>query len=110
MTVRIPTRLNRTLDWVSRNRMPLAGGYIAATALFAAETQSVAVAAGLGAAMCFGGVLTVLVIDRRRAREERAQAQYDLRALQNELDEARAGDPSAPTVQLRTIGEGGERT
>lgn len=110
MSVRIPTRLNRALDWASRNRMPLAGGSIAAVVLFAAGTQSVAVAAGLGAAMSFGGVLAVLVVDRRHAREERAQAQYDLRALKNELDEARAGDPSAPTVQLRTIGETGERT
>lgn len=110
MSVRIPTGVNGALDWASRNRLPITGTAVALAVVAAAYTQSVAVAAGACAAMSFGAVLAVLVIDRRRAREERAQAQYDLRALQNELDEARSGDPSAPTVQLRTIGDGGEPT
>jgi Flp pilus assembly protein TadB len=102
--------MNSTLDWASRNRLPLIAAVAALAVVVAAYAQSVPVAAGICAAMAAGAVLTVMSLGWRRAREERAQAQYDMRALQNELDEARAGDPSAPTVQLRTIGEGGERT
>lgn len=110
MTVRIPARVNRALDWVSRNRLPMIGAACALAVVAAAYTQSVAVAAGTCAAMTFGAVLTVLGINRRRLREDLAQARYDIGAMQDELDERRAGDPSAPTAQLRTIGEGGERT
>jgi hypothetical protein len=110
VSFRIPTRLNSALDWASRNRLPLTGSVAALAVAIAAQTQSAAVAAGICAAMAAGAVLTVLSLGWRRAREERAQAQYDLRALQNELAEARTGDPSAPTMQLRAIGESGERT
>lgn len=110
MSVRIPTRVNTGLDWASRNRLPITGAACALAVVAAAYTQSVPVAAGVCVAMAFGAVLAVLSINRRRLREDLAQARYDIGAMQDELDKRRAGDPTDPTVQLRAIGEGGERT
>ncbi|WP_165975223.1 hypothetical protein [Actinomadura rubrisoli] len=48
------------------------------------------------------------MVERRRLREALKQVHYDKGALEAELAERRMGDPSAPTTELRTIGEGGE--
>jgi hypothetical protein len=110
VSFRIPAPVNTALDWVSRNRWPITGASVALAVVTAAYTQSAAVAAGACAAMAAGAVLTVLCINGRHLRKALAQARYDMGAMQDELDERRTGDPTAPTVQLRTIGDGGEPT
>ncbi|MEV4672676.1 hypothetical protein AB0K34_13560 [Actinomadura sp. NPDC049382] len=45
-----------------------------------------------------------------RLREQVRQCDYDLAAARSELRALRQGDPSAPTAQLRPIGDRGEIT
>lgn len=110
MSVRIPTRLNRALDWASRNRILLAIGVTVVSWTAAVAVQSLAAGAAVMVFTVGLSVLAVYTARTRRLREDLAQARYDNSALQAELADRRTGSPSDPTVRLRAIGEGGERT
>jgi hypothetical protein len=70
----------------------------------------------LTAAAVLAGLLVVYVAGAghwlrvARLREQIAQRDYDLAAKDAELRHLRQGDPSAPTAQLRPIGDRGELT
>ena len=111
MTVRIPRRVNRALDAVDAHPRTASAAVIAgAVALPLAAVWlshvGAAVAAGLLAVYvaAMGHRLRVL-----RLREQIRQLDYDLAAERAENARLRAGDPSAPTMRLRSIGEAGER-
>jgi hypothetical protein len=110
MTVRIPSSVNGALDWLSRHRLRATGVIVAAA--WATAVASESLPAGAAAAVVTVGlsVITAGTVQTRRLREDLAQAHYDNRALQAQLAECRTGNPTDPTVQLRTIGEAGERT
>lgn len=110
MSVRIPTGVNRTLDWASRNRLHITTAVVVATWVAAVASQSLV--AGAAAAVFTTGIsiITVHTIRTRRITESLAQARYDKAALEAQLADCRAGNPADPTMRLRTIGEAGERT
>jgi hypothetical protein len=113
MRIRIPNRVNRALDAVERGR------WVSAAVMVAAAVAVVAVAvamdqmqAGFGAVGI--GALAYLTADSwargARLREQIRQRDYELAAERRANKQLREGDPSAPTAQLRAIGESGELT
>lgn len=112
MRIRIPGPVNRALDAVTRHPKRLNVGLLVGLLALAA----VAVWWSLIAA----AVLAVLLVAYlagvghwlrvARLREQVRQANYDLAAERAENARLRAGDPTAPTAQLRPIGDRGEVT
>jgi hypothetical protein len=112
MTVRIPTRVNRILDLVAT---PPHAPITAAVSVLAVAAVGLVWVSHTAAAATAGVLGVVLVaachIVRVAAWKDRAvQAESDLRIAEHKIAQLEAGDPSAPTAQLRTIGETGERT
>lgn len=112
MTTRIPRPVNRALDYLVRHpkrldAVLLAGllGMVAACVWWS-----------LAAAVVLAGLLVAYIaavghwLRVARLREQVQQAAYDLAAERAENARLRAGDPSAPTAQLHTIGDRGELT
>ncbi|TYK45214.1 hypothetical protein [Actinomadura decatromicini] len=113
MSIRIPTRVNKALDAAERHQWAA----VAAVIAYAVTVLVVAVIVGhLTAgftAMALGAMAFIVLHDRAREarlREQLRQRDYDLAAERREIERLRAGDPSAPTAQLRPIGESGEAT
>lgn len=111
MTVRIPSRVNRALDVLSLpQHVPAAAvaSVLAAASVTLTWVSPVAAAATAGVLLAFlaaaGHILRVAAW-----KERAAQAESDLRIAHHDLAELQAGDPSAPTMKLRSIGEAGER-
>ena len=113
MRIRIPTRVNQALDAVERGR------WVSAAVMVAAAVAVAAVALALDhltAGFAVMGITALLFLaatsSRREARlrEQVRQAEYNLAAERRANEQLRAGDPSAPTAQLRPIGDRGEST
>lgn len=112
MTVRIPGPVNRFLDAVDAHPRTTAVAVIAGAVVLPVTAAllnrtAAAVAAGLLLVyvLAMGHRLRVLQL-----REQVRQRDYDLAAERAEVARLRAGDPSAPTAQLRSIGDRGEST
>lgn len=112
MRIRIPRPVNRVLDAAARH--PRWFGTVLAVGLL-----SVAAGAVWWSPIVAGALAGLLVAYIAGAghwlrvawlREQLAQRDYDLAAAQAELRALRQGDPSAPTAQLRPIGDRGELT
>lgn len=110
MSVRIPGPINSAIDAVTRHRFPVIGVTGGAAWTGVALSHSAALGAGAAAFTAGAAVIAVVDLQMRRLRDRAEQAEYNERAALRDVAAARAGDPSAPTVQLRTIGEGGEST
>jgi hypothetical protein len=110
MSVRIPAPVNLLLDWSSRNRLHITGAVVGVVWAAAVASQSLTVGAAATVFTVGISLIAVHTIRTRRLRESLAQARYDNAALEAQLADCRTGDPTDPTVQLRTIGETGERT
>lgn len=108
MSIRIPRTVNRALDTVGRYQVVAAGVAIAVIAAVAVTWRSPAALAGAVAAMVGLAVIAAYEVQERRLRERLRQAEYDRDAERAENARLRAGDPSAPTAQLRTLGDRGE--
>lgn len=112
MRIRIPRPINRALDAAARHPRWLDAVLLAGllTLVAAAVWWSPFVAgalAGLLVAYVAGAGHWLRVA---RLREQVRQRDYDLAAKDAELRALRQGDPSAPTAQLRPIGDRGEIT
>ncbi len=112
MRIRIPRPVNRALDAAARHprrldTVLLAGLLALAAAVVWWSPVAAGVLAGLLVAYIAGASWWLQVT---RLREQIAQRDYDLAAKDTELRALRQGDPSAPTAQLRPIGDRGELT
>lgn len=112
MRVRIPTPVNRVLDRVEHHRRVAVGStaaviLTAAVGLVWASPYAAVIAAGCLAVYVTG---VWFAVREMRIREALRQAAYDLAAERQENALLRAGDPTAPTAQLRHIGDHGELT
>lgn len=112
MSFRIPTRVNRVLDMVAtppHAPITAAASVLAVAAVGLVWVSHTAAAATTGVLGAF--LLLACHIMRVGVWKERAvQAESDLRIAQHRITQLEAGDPTAPTAQLRTIGDGGEPT
>lgn len=110
MSLRIPRPVNRVLDVAGRHPQA-AQGVVAATFLSIGAltilTSPLAASAVVGLFTVYIAVLGH-VLQVARLRDRLRQTEYDLAAERAENARLRTGDASAPTVQLRSIGEGGE--
>lgn len=112
MRVRIPTRINRALDAAQRYPRALVA-VVSGTAVawpVAVHWASPVAAVITGAVLAVYVVVVLFTIRVMRLRETIRQLAYDSAAKDAEIARLSAGDPSAPTAQLRPIGEGGELT
>src|SRR5690606_12653857 len=112
MRVRIPGPVNRALDAAHRNprvviAVVAAGAVAWPLALYwASPTAPVITRCVL--LLYVGGPLAA--VRAARLREEIRQLRYDLAAAEQIIKRLSAGDPTAPTAQLRPIGDRGELT
>lgn len=112
MSIRIPGSVNRVLDTVGR-RPRVAAAIVAGAALawplaVVWASPAAAVIAGCGLLLYIAGVW--FTVRELRYREIIRQQAYDLAAAQQIIKRLSAGDPTAPTAQLRPIGDRGEIT
>lgn len=112
MRIRIPRPINRVLDAAARHPRSLSTVLLAGLLALAAAVvwwslTTAGVLACLLVAYIAGAAHWLQVA---RLREQIAQRDYDLAAKDAELRALRQGDPSAPTAQLRPIGDRGETT
>ena len=111
MSVRIPRLLNRALDVAARHQRPFTGlltvGLLGLAA--AAVWWSLLAATALGALLLAYSVGAWAWLRIVSLREQVRQRDYDLAAAHAEIRRLRQGDPSAPTAQLRPIGDRGEQ-
>lgn len=108
MTIRIPGRVNLALDAAQRHpRLLLAVGCGVAVAWPVALLWASPYAAIITACILLIYVVAAAFkVREARLREEIRQLVYDLAAERATVARLRAGDPSAPTVQLHSIGDG----
>jgi hypothetical protein len=104
--------VNRTLDAVAEHPRVTAGAVLGAgvalpVAAVWVSLTGAAVVAGVMAAyvLALGHRVRVL-----RLRDQIRQLEYDSASDRAEIARLRAGDPTAPTAQLRPIGDRGELT
>ena len=113
MRIRIPAPINQALDAFGRSQLLVSVAVVSAAAgALAVAVVMDQLAAGFGV-VGMGGLLLLGVMSRvreSRLREQVRQRDYDLAAQAAEIARLSAGDPSAPTAQLRSIGESGELT
>ena len=113
MSVRIPRPVNRTLDAVSTHpravvtAVVVAGIALPVAAALLSLTGAAAVAGGTALAYVLATVHRLRVSG---LKEQIRQRDYDLAAERAQVERLSVGDPSAPTAQLRQIGETGELT
>lgn len=112
MSVRIPGPVNRALDGAHRHPRAVAAVIVAAAgtgglAFYWASPVAATIAAALLLLYVISAFFTVREL---QLRETIRQLRYDLAAERRENERLRAGDPSAPTAQLRSIGDRGEPT
>lgn len=110
MRIRIPTRINRVLDGVGRHQWAVSAAVSAAAVVLLAAAVWVS---RTGAGIATGLLLVVFITGTygariRQLREQVRQRDYDMAAKDAEIARLSAGDPTAPTTQLRSIGDGGE--
>jgi Flp pilus assembly protein TadB len=110
--VRIPKPVNRVLDAPHRHPRVtvavVAGCALAWPVALYWASPLAAVIAGCGLLLFVGA--TVFTSREMRWRETVRQRDYDIAALNQIIKQLSAGDPSAPTAQLRPIGDRGEIT
>lgn len=110
MSFRIPRPVNRLLDAAARHPQATRG-VILATFL---SVGALAILTSPLATWTIAALFTVYVaglghiLQVARLRDRLRQTEYDLAAERAEVARLRAGDGSAPTMQLRSIGDGGE--
>jgi membrane protein implicated in regulation of membrane protease activity len=102
--------VNRALDAVAEHPRVTSGAVLVAgvvlpvAAVWVSLTGAAAVAGVMAAyVLALGHRIRVL-----RLKEQLQQRDYDLAAERAEVARLRAGDPTAPTTQLRPIGDRGE--
>ena len=110
MKIRIPRPVNRGLDAVTEHpRAAVVAVVVGAVVLpVIAVWVSPPVAVFIAVTMAAYTVGARYRLRIQRLEEQVRQAEYDLAAERAENARLRAGDPSAPTAQLRQIGEAGE--
>lgn len=112
MRLCIPRPVNRVLDAAARH--PRWFGTVLLAGLLSVAAGAVWWSPIVAGALA--GLLVVYVAGAghwlrvTRLREQVRQRDYDLAAADAEIRRLRAGDPSAPTAQLRPIGDRGETT
>lgn len=112
LRIRIPGPVNRALDAAHRHPRAVTA-VVAGCAVawpLAVYWASPAAAVIVGAVLALYVAGTVAAVRDARLREEIRQLRYDLAATEQIIKRLSAGDPSAPTAQLRPIGDRGERT
>lgn len=111
MRIRIPRPINRALDAAARHprrlSMVLLTGLLALAAAVVWWSLAAAVVLACLLVAYIAGAGHWLRV--ARLREQVRQRDYDLAAADAEIRRLRAGDPTAPTMRLRSIGEAGER-
>jgi hypothetical protein len=110
--IRIPAPVNRALDAVEHRQWAASAAVsVAAVALLVAAALGARTPAGIAAGVLLVAFLTGSYRVRvRRLQEQVRQRDYDLAAQAAEIARLSAGDATAPTTQLRFIGESGEPT
>ena len=110
MTLRIPRPVNRALDAAAHHPRAVLGtalvAFLSVTAVTILTAPLAAWAVGAAFVVYLAVVGHVARVTRLRARLR--QTEYDLAAERAANARLRTGDGTAPTVQLRTIGESGE--
>lgn len=112
MKVRIPKPVNAALDAAHRNprvvvAVAAAGAVAWPLALYWASPTAAVIT---GCVLLLYVVATLAAVRDARLREEIRQLRYDLAAAEQIIKRLSVGDPSAPTAQLRPIGDRGEPT
>ena len=112
MRIRIPRPVNRALDAAARHPRRFDLGLLAGLLAVSASAVWWSPLAAVLLAVLLVVYIAVAAHWLRvtRLREQVAQSRYDLAAAQAELYALRQGDASAPTAQLRPIGDRGETT
>lgn len=110
MNPRIPRPVNTVLDAAHRHPRAViavvAGAAVAwSVALYWASPIAAVITAAVLAVYV---VVMVFTVREMRLREMVRQRDYDLAAANQIIKRATAGDPTAPTTQLRPIGDRGE--
>ena len=107
MSVRIPRPLNRVLDSAARHQRWFTS--LLTVGLFVLVAGAVwwspVAAAALGGLLVVYSAATWAWLRIVSLREQVRQRDYDLAAAHAEIRRLRQGDPSAPTAQLRPIGD-----
>ena len=113
MRIRIPNPVNQALDTVGRRQRLVSVAVVSAAAgaltvaAFMDQLAAVSGAVGVGALLLLGAMSRAR---EARLREQVRQRDYDLAAKDAEIARLSAGDATAPTAQLRPIGDRGELT
>jgi hypothetical protein len=110
VSIRIPAPVNAVSDWVERNTLPAAGvGAVLGSLVLAAWVPSVLMNVVVG---CVAVAVTSMFWQPRLAamRAERDRLDQKNAALDEQVRKTGRGDATAPTQQLRVIGERGEPT
>lgn len=112
MRIRIPNPVNRVLDMAGRYPRSVAT-VVSATAVTWSLTLvwiSLLAAALVAAGLVLFVVVGWFAVRDLQRKEVVRQLRYDMAAKDAQIARLSAGDPSAPTAQLRQIGEAGEAT